>query len=176
MKNLRFLLAIALIMASTSAFAQLPSVMLKTLDGKTIDTSKLNNDGKPFIISFFATWCKPCNRELKAIHEKYADWQDETGVKVIAISIDQAQNINKVKPMVDSEEWEYEVLLDPNSEFLRAMNIRNIPHVFIIDGNGNIAFSHSGYTEGGEQEVIKKLRELTAGSKKTASKKASKKK
>lgn len=162
MKNLRFLLAIALIMASTSAFAQLPSVMLKTLDGKTIDTSKLNNDGKPFIISFFATWCKPCNRELKAIHEKYADWQDETGVKVIAISIDQAQNINKVKPLVDSEEWEYEVLLDPNSEFRRAMGVNMIPHVFVIDGNGKIAESRSGYTDGGEEHLIEKVRELIA--------------
>ena len=160
MKNLRFLLAIALIMASTSAFAQLPSVMLKTLDGKTIDTSKLNNDGKPFIISFFATWCKPCNRELKAIHEKYADWQEETGVKVIAISIDQAQNINKVKPLVDSEEWEYEVLLDPNSDFSRAMGVRMIPHVFIIDGDGKIAESRSGYTDGGEDHLIEKVREL----------------
>ena len=160
MKNLRFLLAIALIMASTSAFAQLPSVMLKTLDGKTIDTSKLNNDGKPFIISFFATWCEPCNRELKAIHEKYADWQDETGVKVIAISIDQAQNINKVKPLVDSEEWEYEVLLDPNSDFSRAMGVRMIPHVFIIDGDGKIAESRSGYTDGGEDHLIEKVREL----------------
>ena len=160
MKNLRFLLAIALIMASTSAFAQLPSVMLKTLDGKTIDTSKLNNDGKPFIISFFATWCKPCNRELKAIHEKYADWQDETGVKVIAISIDQAQNINKVKPLVDSEEWEYEVLLDPNSDFSRAMGVRMIPHVFIIDGDGKIAESRPGYTDGGEDHLIEKVREL----------------
>ena len=160
MKNLRFLLAIALIMASTSAFAQLPSVMLKALDGKTIDTSKLNNDGKPFIISFFATWCKPCNRELKAIHEKYADWQDETGVKVIAISIDQAQNINKVKPLVDSEEWEYEVLLDPNSDFSRAMGVRMIPHVFIIDGDGKIAESRSGYTDGGEDHLIEKVREL----------------
>ena len=160
MKNLRFLLAIALIMASTSAFAQLPSVMLKTLDGKTIDTSKLNNDGKPFIISFFATWCKPCNRELKAIHEKYADWQDETGVKVIAISIDQAQNINKVKPLVDSEEWEYEVLLDPNSDFSRAMGVRMIPHVFIIDGDGKIAESRSGYTDGGEDHLIEKVRKL----------------
>lgn len=154
------MLAIALIMASTSAFAQLPSVMLKTLDGKTIDTSKLNNDGKPFIISFFATWCKPCNRELKAIHEKYADWQDETGVKVIAISIDQAQNINKVKPLVDSEEWEYEVLLDPNSDFSRAMGVRMIPHVFIIDGDGKIAESRSGYTDGGEDHLIEKVREL----------------
>ena len=160
MKNLRFLLAIALIMASTSAFAQLPSVMLKTLDGKTIDTSKLNNDGKPFIISFFGTWCKPCNRELKSIHEKYADWQDETGVKVIAISIDQAQNINKVKPLVDSEEWEYEVLLDPNSDFSRAMGVRMIPHVFIIDGDGKIAESRSGYTDGGEDHLIEKVREL----------------
>ena len=160
MKNLRFLLAIALIMASTSAFAQLPSVMLKTLDGKTIDTSKLNNDGKPFIISFFATWRKPCNRELKAIHEKEADWQDETGMKVIAISIDQAQNINKVKPLVDSEEWEYEVLLDPNSDFSRAMGVRMIPHVFIIDGDGKIAESRSGYTDGGEDHLIEKVREL----------------
>ena len=121
MKHLRFLLALMLIMVCATMSAQLPSVMLKTLDGKTVDTSKLNNNGKPFIISFFATWCKPCNRELKAIHEQYAEWQEETGVKVIAISIDQAQNINKVKPLVDSEEWEYEILLDPNSEFRRAM-------------------------------------------------------
>ncbi|MDY3848040.1 MAG: TlpA disulfide reductase family protein [Prevotella sp.] len=160
MKNLRFLLAIALIMACTAASAQLPSVMLKTLDGKTVDTSKLNNDGKPFIISFFATWCKPCNRELKAIHEQYADWQDETGVKLIAISIDQAQNINKVKPLVDSEEWEYEVLLDPNSEFRRALGVQMIPHVFIIGGDGKIVESRSGYTEGGENHLIEKVREL----------------
>ena len=176
MKLFRFFIAAVLLLAASAASAQLPSVKLKSLDGKIVDTSKLSNGGKPFVISLFATWCKPCNRELKAIHEVYPDWQKETGMKLVAISIDQAQNINKVKPMVDSEEWEYEVLLDPNSEFLRAMNIRNIPHVFIIDGNGNIAFSHSGYTEGGEQEVIKKLRELTAGSKKTASKKTSKKK
>ena len=75
------------------------------------------------MISFFATWCKPCNRELKAIHEVYPDWQEETGMKLIAISTDQAQNISKVKPLVDGEGWEYDILLDPNSAFLRAMGI-----------------------------------------------------
>lgn len=155
--------AIALFMLSAgSAFAQLPSVNLRTIDGKTIDTATLNNDGKPFIISFFATWCKPCNRELKAIHEQYADWQDETGVKVIAISIDEAQNMQKVKPMVDAAGWEYEVLLDPNSEFRRAMGVNMIPHVFVIDGNGKIAESRSGYTDGGEEHLIEKVRELIA--------------
>ncbi len=142
--------------------AQLPSVKLKNLEGKTIDTAELNNDGKPFIISFFATWCKPCNRELKAIHENYVDWQEETGVKVIAVSIDQAHQIAKVKPLVDGAGWEYEVLLDPNSDFKRALGVNMIPHVFIVDGNGKIVDQRSGYTEGAEEHLIEKVRELVA--------------
>ena len=122
------------LLLSLGAFAQLPSVSLKTMNGKTVDTAKLNNNGKPFIISFFATWCKPCQRELNAIQQVYDEWQDETGVKVYAVSIDQGQNISKVKPMVDSNGWDYEVLLDPNSDFKRAMNVNMIPAVFIVDG------------------------------------------
>ncbi len=159
----RILLLSALLLAGIAvAHAQLPSVSLKSIDGKTVDTAKLENGGKPFIISFFATWCKPCNRELNAIHEVYPDWQDETGVKVVAVSIDQAQNIQKVKPLVDSNGWEYEVLLDPNGDFKRAMGVNMIPHVFIVDGEGKIVESRSGYTEGGEAHLIEKVRELLA--------------
>ena len=160
MKLSKLMSAVALCLVSLGAYAQLPSVQLKDLEGKTVNTAELSNDGKPFVISFFATWCKPCNRELKAIHEQYADWQEETGMKVIAVSIDQAQNINKVKPMVDGEGWEYEVLLDPNSEFRRAMGVQMIPHVFIIDGKGKIAESRSGYSDGAESHLIEKVREL----------------
>ncbi|MBO5024934.1 MAG: TlpA family protein disulfide reductase [Bacteroidaceae bacterium] len=161
----KLLCAISFALAGLTSFAQLPSIQLKDINGKTVDTSKLNNDGKPFVISFFASWCKPCNRELKAINEVYADWQDETGVKLYAISIDQGQNINKVKPMVDSEGWEYEVLLDPNSDFRRALGIQMIPHVLIVNGDGTIAESRSGYTEGAEGHIIEKVRELISGKK-----------
>ena len=143
-----------------TANAQLPSVTLKSIDGKTVRTDTLSNDGKPFIIDFFATWCKPCNRELSAISEVYEDWQEETGVKLYAVSIDQAQNINKVKPLVDNHGWTYDVLLDPNSDFKRALGIQTIPYVIVCDGKGNIVAKHNGYTEGAENELIEKVREL----------------
>ncbi|MCM1521729.1 MAG: TlpA family protein disulfide reductase [Muribaculaceae bacterium] len=146
--------------AALESSAQLPSVQVKDLSGKTVDTATLSNDGKPFAISFFATWCKPCKRELAAIAEVYPDWQDETGMKMYIVSIDEAQNVSKVKPLVDAEGWDYEVLLDPNSEFKNALGIQLIPHMLIIDGKGEIVYSHSGYTDGSETEVIKKIRSL----------------
>lgn len=162
MKKFLFAALMLLLSSVGTAMAQLPSVNLRTLEGKNIDTATLSNDGKPFIISFFASWCKPCNRELSNIAEVYEDWQEETGVKLFAVSIDEGQNAQKVKPFVDNHGWEYDVLLDPNSDFRRALGVNMIPHVFIFDGEGNIVESRSGYTEGSEGHLIEKVREILA--------------
>ena len=156
----RFLLFIMFVVCGMGVMAQLPKVVLKDMHGKEVSTDTLSNQGKPFIIDFFATWCKPCNRELDAISEVYEEWQEETGVKIIAVSIDQAQNINKVKPLVSNHGWEYEVLLDPNGDFKRALSIQMIPYVLIVDGKGEIVYKHNGYTDGAETELIEKVREL----------------
>lgn len=154
-----FLIAFMLL-AFQEMVAQLPSVQLKTLYGKVVDTAELSNDGYPFVISVFATWCKPCLREMKAISEMYPEWQEETGMKLIAISIDEAQNVNRVKPLVDSEGWEYDVLLDTNGDFSRAMGIQMVPYLMILDGNGNIVETRNGYTDGSEMHIIEKIREV----------------
>ncbi len=146
--------------AGMYALAQLPAVTLKDIGGKAVRTDTLSNNGKPIIIDFFATWCKPCNRELSAISEMYDDWQAETGVKLIAISIDQAQNIHKVKPLVDQLGWPFEVLLDPNSDLKRALGIQLIPCTLVLDGNGKIVYRHLGYTDGEEEELINEVRKL----------------
>ena len=150
----KILMMAMMVVAAVALHAQVPNVQLKDINGKTVQTASLaNNGGKPVIISFWATWCKPCLRELKAIHEVYADWQDETGVKMYIVSIDQAQDANKVKPLVDGFGWEYEVLLDPNGDFKRAMNVQNVPHVFVINGKGKIVYNHAGYVDGGEEDI-----------------------
>ncbi len=160
MKKLSLMLMLLVVVVATAHAQKLPSVTLKTIDGRTVQTDTLSNNGCPFIIDFFATWCKPCNRELNAIHEVYEEWQNETGVKIFAVSIDQAQNINKVKPLVDSYGWEYDVLLDPNGDLKRALGVQMIPYVLIVDGKGDIVYKHNGYTDGAENELIEKVREL----------------
>lgn len=159
MKKILFALVVLLFVCVLSVKAQLPQVTLKTMDGKAVRVDTLNNGGKPFIIDFFATWCKPCNRELDTISEVYADWQEETGVKIFAVSLDQAHNIHKVKPLVDNHGWEYDVLLDPNGDLKRAFGIQNIPYVLLVDGNGNIVYRHMGYNEGEEAELFEKVKE-----------------
>jgi len=159
MKNIAITLTLAFVLSLNEAKAQLPAVTLKTMNGVEVRTDTLSNGGQPFIIDFFATWCKPCNRELDAISEVYEEWQEETGVKIIAISIDQAQNTGKVKPLVSNHGWEYEVLLDPNSEFLRVLGGHTIPYTLIVNGKGQIVYKHSGYTDGAETELIQKVRE-----------------
>ncbi len=166
MKNL--ILLFAVVMSTTVLFAQndkrsIPSVNVKTLEGTTFNTSKLNNDGKPMIINFWATWCSPCKRELNNIAEVYDDWVEETGVKLVAISIDDARNMGKVAPYVNGKGWEYEVLIDPNGDFKRAMNVNNVPHTFLVDADGNIVWQHNSYSEGDEDELYELTKKLAAG-------------
>ena len=156
----RYFAIVSLLVACHYAVAPLPAVTIKDMKGNQVRVDTLSNGGNPFVIDFFATWCKPCNRELDAISEVYEDWQQETGMKIIAVSIDQAHNINKVKPLVDSHGWDYEVLLDPNSDFRRALGIQMIPYVIVCDGQGKIVYRHQGYADGAEEELIDEVRKL----------------
>ena len=117
------------------------------------------------IIDFWATWCKPCVAELNAISENYADWQTETGVKLVAISIDDARSSGKVVTDVKTKGWEYEVYLDENSDFKRAMNVNNPPQTFLVDGKGNIVWSHTGFSEGDEEKLYENVKKVVAGEK-----------
>jgi len=138
----------------------LPSIDMKTLDGQTLNSSEIQNDGMPIIVSFWATWCKPCLQELIAISEVYDEWQEETGVVLYAISIDDSKTSAKVPAVVNGRGWEYQVLLDINQDFKRAMGVNNPPHTFILDKDLNIVWQHTGYLQGDEEEYIEVVRKL----------------
>lgn len=144
-----------------SALAQtVPSAIVQTIEGKKVDTKTFSNDGIPYIINFWATWCAPCKRELNNISDVYEDWQEETGVKLIAISIDDSRSTSRVAPYVNGQEWDYEVYIDANADFKRAMNVNNPPQTFLIDGNGKVVWQHVGYAPGDEEVLYEEVKKL----------------
>ena len=155
MKKLIFIVNFLLI--SSLLIGQLPSVNIKDMEGNSLNFSKISNNGKPMIISFWATWCKPCKAELNTIAEEYDDWVDETGVKLVAVSIDDARSSSRVEPYVNAQGWEYLVLMDPNSDLRRAMGVNNVPHTFLVNGAGKIVWDHNNYSPGDEEELYEKL-------------------
>jgi cytochrome c biogenesis protein CcmG, thiol:disulfide interchange protein DsbE len=146
-----FIFHFSFISAQSLLNSKVPPVQVKTIDGANYNTSSFSNNGKPIIIDFWATWCKPCVAELSAIDDEYADWQKETGVKVIAISVDDSRTMGRVQSFVREKGWGYEIYLDPNQDFQHAMEVINCPCTFILDGSGKIVYIHNSYLEGDEK-------------------------
>lgn len=153
MKN--FILTIFLTLFLNSVFAQnIPNTQIKSLENKIVNSQELFDGEHLVILSFWATWCKPCIKELDAYNENITDWTDETGVKLVAVSIDNARSMSRVAPFVNGRGWEnIDFYLDPNEDFKRAMNVINVPHTLLLDGNGNILWQHTSYSDGDEDEL-----------------------
>ena len=139
----------------------LPKVKVKTLNGSKVNFNEIDNGSSPIVISFWATWCKPCIKELNNIAEIYDDWQEETGVKIIAVSIDDTRSMSKVAPFVNSSDWQYEVYLDPNGNLKRAMGVSTVPHTFLLNKNKEIVWQHKSYVEGDEEKLFKEIKKIS---------------
>jgi len=140
----------------TQAQSPLPSIELKTLSGQFINTNQIAQENQLMIISLWATWCVPCKNELDAVAEVYEDWVSETDVKYFAISIDDSRTSKRIKPMVDGKGWEFEILLDENSELKRAFGVSTVPYTVIVK-NGLMVYIHTGYTPGYEDELYEQI-------------------
>ena len=154
-----FLLTVALLISAT-AFAQVPSVTIENAKGETFNTKSLLDEGTPMIVSFWSTSCKPCIRELDAVYDALPDWLEEVDFRVVAVSTDDSRLLAKAKSFAEGRGWgeEYTLLFDKNQDFMRAMNVSVVPHVFVIDGKGKVVYSHTSYVPGNELELFEAIK------------------
>lgn len=178
MKRNFLLLILLMVFGATATFAQeegesgreFPAADVKDLEGNIVSSGDFENDGKPVVVSFWATWCKPCILELQTILDEYEDWQEETGVKLIAVSIDDARNAAKVAPFINGKDWPYEVYIDSNQDLKRALSVNNVPATFLLNGKKEIVWQHNSYSPGDEEELYDQIVEVAeADAKKAAS-------
>ena len=157
-----FILAISLFVSSL-AFAQVPSVKVENSKGESFDTKSLLEVGKPMIVSFWSTSCKPCIRELDAIYDALPDWKDEADFKVVAVSTDDSRLLAQARSFAEGRGWgeDYLLLFDKNQDFMRAMNVSVVPHVFVLDGKGKVVYSHTSYVPGNELELFEAIKKCS---------------
>ncbi len=145
---------------SANAQTPLPEVTLANLEGKMMSVKKdFAEKDKIYIFSFWATWCAPCINELDELNEVIDDWKKEVNLEVIAVATDDARTQKRVKPLINGKGWNYQVLLDSNQDFKRALTIVNIPYTVVVK-NGQIVHIQNGYVPGSETELLAKLKQL----------------
>ena len=163
MKNILIVLLLTSVLCgftAPDATKQLPNISIADLQGKPVNIQEYVKKSKITIVSFWATWCAPCKRELDAISELYPTWLADYDTRLVAITIDNARALTQVKPLIEEKGWEFDVLSDAKQELQQALNFQAIPQTFVVDEAGNILYQHEGYTPGDEYELEKKIKEL----------------
>lgn len=149
-----------LISATASAQKEMPNVSIKSVDNKSFNVKNdFAEKDKIYVFSFWATWCVPCINELDAINEHYADWSKELNMEVVAVSIDDSRTQKRVKPLLNGKKWPYTVLSDGNQDLKRALGIANVPYTIVVK-NKKVVYIHNGYSQGAENELYEKLKQL----------------
>ena len=140
---------------------ELPTTQIKDMNSnKKVGFNETVEPGKVTFISFWATWCVPCKKEIKNVREKLPKWKQEADFNFMTISIDESRAEGLVRSYAKSQGWDFPYYIDPNSDLKRSLNFQTVPFTMIIDKTGKVAYMHSGYEEGSEEEVFAKIKEL----------------
>lgn len=147
------LLILLFLITTQNTYSQnnIPSVNIKTLDGKPVNSRSIYNKNGLTVYSFWATWCVPCINELDDIHKEIEKW-DEANVKIVAISTDDSRTKRRIRPLISGKKWGFKILLDENQDLKRALNINGIPHTIVTNGN-KIIYRRIGYKPGEENDL-----------------------
>ncbi len=135
-----------------------PNWRAKCADGSRIEFQDALARG-PVVVSFWATWCKPCVRELPHLEELQKRFGEK--LTVLAVNIDETRSVNKVRPLIKSKRWDLTVPMDTSGDIRRLLQIGStVPYVILYDAEGHEVYRHSGYKDGDEKELEQQVRAL----------------
>ena len=143
-----------------------PDFTLRDLSKKKVTLSDLR--GKVVLINFWATWCQPCQAEMPHLQAIYDEFKDQ-GFEILSISIDEARDASKVKPLIRRGKYTFPVLLDKKTQVIPLYNPeQTLPYNALVDKEGKLVWTKLSYAPGEEKLLREKVMEqLGLGATKT---------
>lgn len=157
---------VCVLVLAVAAGAGQQDFKLKDLDGNTFRLA--DHKGEVVYVSFWATWCVPCRRELPLLESMYSELKDR-GLLVVGVNTDPAANKSKIKPFASQYRFTFPTVLDPDNNVHDTYNpSRELPYGLLIDRAGNLHKTYAGYRTGDEellrQDILALLGEAPASS------------
>lgn len=148
-------------MVAPPTSAALPDFSLETVDGETFTLS--DHVGRDVIVmSFWATWCRPCLVELPHLDELYRA-EKERGLIIVAVAMDEPTTVSEVAPTVARLGLTMPVVVDSDQQAVSLYNrSRNAPMTVVISRQGEVVRSSPGYNPGDEEVLAEEVRILLA--------------
>lgn len=161
MKKYIVISILTLLLPQFAAAAEFESFTLRNLDGVLVDSEDYIGKG-PVLLDFWATWCKPCLKnmpKLQKLHEDYAD----KGLVILAINEDGTRSLAKVEPLVHSLGLTFPVLIDKDRDVMRTFQVSGLPTAILINKGGQAVLTLRGYRPGDEKQLRQQLDALLVG-------------
>jgi thiol-disulfide isomerase/thioredoxin len=146
-------LAALLVVCSCAPMRTLPHARVQTIEGAPLQLDQLRG---PLILDIWATWCVPCEVALPF----YARLNRETGIRVVAMSIDSSPE--PVREWLTTHKVPFEMAIDPNGAIAERMGMRLMPTMFLIDARGQIFSRHDGFQASDEPRIEREVHALIA--------------
>lgn len=146
------LLISANLFAANSVGERAPNELGRTLDGKVITLSSYA--GKVVVVSFWATWCKYCLKELPIL-ENIQKLAGEEQVQVIAVNTEERDVFRQVSRTL--KDFKMMLAYDPYETYAKSFGVKGIPHLVIIGRDGKIIQVYRGYDESSLTDIAADL-------------------
>lgn len=133
-----------------------PPISLFKLESNKYFRSKELLGKKNLVVSFFATWCVPCAKEIPELTKLSEQFGDD--FQFLLVDVNEKKNI--VKEHISKEGITLQVVLDKYGKTFEKFGGTTLPLLVVIDKKGNISYKHTGYVSGDEKQLKKHLLKL----------------
>ncbi len=134
-----------------------PELNLPRYGGGSVNLAELR--GRVVLVNFWAVWCPPCRKEMPSM-ERLSKMMASRPFTILASNA--GETPDRIQSFLNEVPLSFPILLDRDSERMKAWRVFVLPTSFLIDKQGQIRYSLSGHIEWDEPEAVAIIEKLLA--------------